>query len=41
MRLLNSLPGHAFKLFPINESDLLAVVRELVEHRRPKYGQMD
>lgn len=26
------LPEHAFKLFPINERNLLAVVRELAEH---------
>lgn len=39
--VLTFLPGHAFKLLPMTENDLLDVVRELAEHRRPKYGQMD
>lgn len=41
MCVFSLLPEHAFKSFPINESDLLAVVRELAEHRSPNYGQMD
>lgn len=39
--VLTLMPEHAFKLFPMNKSNLLGAVRELAEHRRPKYGQMD